>query len=173
MILSFSGQARLFLMTVGVGIAIGLVYDLFRIIRKIYRHPNFLTQLEDFVYWISATFVMFYFLLNCNNGELRFSSILGAALGAVLYFAAASPLVVKVSVAVANFIGDVLRLALIIVLAPVKFLISVLAEPVNMSKRGIKKLLSPLKAVLQKAARYARIKAGKFLADIKIMAKKI
>jgi len=124
-----SGQAWLFLTTVAAGFAIGFVYDLFRITRKTVRHNSVMVQLEDILYWLAVSLLMFYFMLDRNYGEIRFFSIAGAALGMVLYFYSLSVVVMKVSVAIIEFFKKVILTVVRILLAPVRWLIRMLMPP--------------------------------------------
>jgi len=137
MILSMSDQTWLFLTTVAAGFAIGFVYDIFRIVRKTIPHNNFIVQLEDILYCVAVSLLMFYFMLHRNYGEIRFFSIAGAALGMVLYFCSLSPLIMKVSVTVIRFFQKVVIAVLNILLWPIKAIIKLLAIPVKWLFRGI------------------------------------
>ncbi len=110
----------LFITAVGVGAVIGVIYDLFRILRKTAPHAGFVVQLEDLIFWVGVTLFMFYFLLMNSGGEMRWFSLLGAALGAVLYFAAVSRFVILASVAVIEAVKKVLAAAVNIILTPVR-----------------------------------------------------
>ena len=121
-ILSMPGQAQLFLLSVCFGAVIGLLFDLFRILRKTLPHPAFLIQLEDLIFWLAVTGLMFYFLLNENFGEIRLFTLLGAALGAILYFYTLSRIIMKVSVTVIEFLKRVIGTAVRILLTPLRFL---------------------------------------------------
>ena len=126
MILSMSSQAWLFLSTVAAGFVIGFVYDIFRILRKTVPHRHLIVQIEDCLYWVAVSLLMFYFMLYSNYGEIRFFSIVGAALGMVLYFYSLSPLILTVSVSVIRFLQKVLLTAARIILTPVRMAVRIL-----------------------------------------------
>ena len=127
MILSMSDQAWLFLTTVLAGFVIGIVYDAFRIVRKIVSHRYWMVQLEDILYWLSVSLMMFYFMLHRNYGEIRFFSIAGVALGTVIYFCSLSLVVMKVSVAVIRFFQKVILAVADILFAPIRWLLRLIA----------------------------------------------
>ena len=129
MILSMSGQAWLFLGTAAAGFVIGFVYDIFRILRKTVPHRQIAVQIEDCLYWAAVSFMMFYFMLHSNYGEVRFFSIVGAALGMILYFYSLSPLVMAVSIAVIRFMQRVLLTAARIILTPIRLVAKILKPP--------------------------------------------
>lgn len=145
MILSMSGQAWLFFGTVAAGFAIGLVYDFFRILRRVLSHRQWLVQLEDAIYWLVVSFLMFYFMLQQNYGEIRFFSIVGAALGLVIYFCSISLVFMRVAVAVIEFLQRVFATVFRIVLAPLRFLVRILLPPVKWLIRGGRKKVRHVK----------------------------
>lgn len=173
MILSMSGQARLFLLTIAIGFFIGFVYDVFRIIRKTFHHPDFLTQLEDVLYWLLVTFVMFYFMLNKNYGEIRAFSIIGAFLGMGIYFLTLSFLVMKVSLTVIDFLKKVLSAMLTIILFPLKVIWKLLSFPLGFLRFVGRNFFLQTKKRLKKSHTYVRIKGHRLFRDLKIIIKKI
>ena len=44
------------------GIVITMVYDVFRIFRRVFRHGNFWIALEDIFFWTGAGIFLFYML---------------------------------------------------------------------------------------------------------------
>ena len=135
MILSMSGQAWLFLFTVITGFVIGFIYDIFRILRKTIPHSYLMVQLEDILYWICVSLLMFYFMLHRNYGEIRLFSIAGAALGGVLYFLTLSPVIIKVSVAVIGFFKRII----LFLLDPIKWFCKILLKGVRAIKQKTKR----------------------------------
>ena len=164
-----SSQAILFLLTVVVGMFIGFIYDIFRIIRKVIKHKDFFIFIEDTVYWLIVSFVMFYFMLSQNNGEIRFFAIMGAFIGMILYFYTISIWVMKVSMTIINIIKKIFNTIFKIIMFPVKIVIKIIKVPL----RILKKIMSPFKKVLKKIIRYVKIKLGKLLKDLKVMVKKV
>ena len=166
MILSMSGQAFLFLMTVAAGMAIGLIYDGFRVLRKTAPHAPVWVQLEDLLFWLAVTGLMFYFMLNENYGEIRIFSVLGAALGVTLYFATISRWVLLVLVAVVNFIKRVLTAVFKVLRLPFRLLVRLLNPPLTYVKKFFGKRL-------RSAARYAKMKAQAAAKDFSVIRRKI
>ena len=69
------------------GTALGLYYGLFRLIRLLFPHPGWLVALEDLLFFLPATaaHVLFHFMY--GEGETRWFSVLGVALGFLAYLA--------------------------------------------------------------------------------------
>ena len=166
MILSMSGQAWLFLSTVGVGVLIGMFYDAFRVLRRTAPHLALAVQLEDLFFWIIVTGSMFYFMLSQNFGEVRLFSLMGAGCGAALYFATVSRYVIKFSVVVINFCKKVFATAFRIITFPFRVVFSWISPP-------IKKFVSKRRKGLQGLTRYGKIQMRKTVRNWFILRKKV
>jgi spore cortex biosynthesis protein YabQ len=167
-ILSMSGQAWLFLSTVLAGAGIGLFFDVFRILRKTvpFLKNLWAVQLEDLFFWIAVTGGTFYFMLNRNFGEIRLFSVIGAGLGAALYFAAVSRYVRIVFVAVIEYMKKVVAAALRIIFFPLRFIANLVSPPLRFLYRKMRSLLYGVK-------RYGKIKLKKSSRNWFILRKKL
>jgi spore cortex biosynthesis protein YabQ len=67
------------------GLFLGASYDLLRLLRGLIPHGDFLINLEDLLYWLYASLVVFVVLYEKNDGELRGYVFLGLLAGLVLY----------------------------------------------------------------------------------------
>ena len=115
MILSMSAQAATFLASAAAGAVLGTLYDCFRILRRVLRHKTVATTIEDAVFWIISTLLMFAFLLERNSGDIRGFIFMGVALGAILYFAMLSRFFTKF----AMMIFRRLKRALLAIISPI------------------------------------------------------
>jgi len=166
MILSMTGQAWLFLSTIVVGAAIGLFYDAFRVLRKTARHNGLAVQLEDLIFWLAATGLTFYYMLHRNYGEIRLFSLVGVAVGALLYFATVSRWVVVVFVTVVNYILRVIAAVVRIILVPVRLVVSWLSGPVG-------RVAHAGRRHVRRVRRYGRGKLRGVARDIGIVRRKV
>lgn len=162
MILSLSNQAYIFLITILIGLIIGIVYDVFRLIRKIFVHKNIVVYIEDIIFGIISTFICFYVLLHKNNLELRAYLVVAIALGIIFYFACISYFVMKI---------------VYVLVKPISLLIQLI---INIFKPFIKsykfcrnKMIYKRKNYLQKVVRYVKIKHKGFSETIKVILRKI
>lgn len=78
-------EGRFLLASVCLGAEIALVYDGLRILRRVICHSNFLISIEDLLYWGFVSFGMFGLLYYENSGTFRWFSVLGAAVGMMIY----------------------------------------------------------------------------------------
>lgn len=170
MILSMSAQGLFFLSTALAGAAIGLLYDIFRISRKVVSLAPWVVHMQDIIFWLLATIGTFYFLLQRNYGEIPPFALVGTLCGIVLYFATLSPFVRKISVAVINFTKKVIAAAIRCITAPIRFIYRLCAPPI---KKICKKIYSFHRKTLRTAGKYGKMKATKVKRNISIMRKKV
>lgn len=68
-----------------LGIIITFVYDNFRVVRRVIRHNIFFISVEDFLFWIGVAISVFLLQHRENEGVFRWFSVVGAALGMLIY----------------------------------------------------------------------------------------
>ena len=69
-----------------VGMGLFLLYDIFRIFRRIVPHGAIWIGVEDFCYWLLCTAAVFLMLYQENDGMIRGFAIGGVIFGMILYF---------------------------------------------------------------------------------------
>lgn len=103
-----TNQAYLFLIFILVGIVIGLLFDFFRILRRSFSTKDFVTYIEDIIFWILAGFILLYSICTFSNGEIRLFMVLGIVIGILIYIVTFSSFVIKVNVNIITFIKRIL-----------------------------------------------------------------
>lgn len=83
-------QIYIFMITLYGGLAAGVVYDIYRFIRRIAKKGRWLTALLDVLFIISMGLIMLGVMYLANEGELRLFTFVGFALGFALYMAGLS-----------------------------------------------------------------------------------
>lgn len=78
-----------------MGIFITFIYDLLRILRRVFPHNGFFVSLEDILFWIYCAIKVFLLMYHESNGTLRWFAVLGAVVGMLLYMKLVSALFVK------------------------------------------------------------------------------
>lgn len=107
--LSLARQTVEFILSAVLGAGLGFAYDIVRLIRGNTK-AGVILSVADFLYWIFAAAVVFWFAMTVQDGELRIFSALGAMIGAVIYFLVLSRLVLAVGFAVTGFLRRILRM---------------------------------------------------------------
>ena len=115
-------QAYLFMIFILNGIFIGIIFDIFRILRKSFDTPNFVTYIEDSIFWTVSALTVLYTLFIFNNGELRAYIFIGLFLGVALYMLFLSKTIVNVSVKIMLFLKKVIYNILKFIMYPIKII---------------------------------------------------
>ena len=111
-------QAYIFMIFTLVGIVIGVLFDLFRILRKTFKTNDIVTSIEDVLFWVITGIIIIYSMYVFCDGELRFFMIIGIILGAIMYLLTLSNYVIKFSVFLINVLKKIL-------ITPIRFFIKI------------------------------------------------
>ena len=112
-----------------LGVAAGLLYDLFRIVRARVPIP-LLGSVLDLVFWICVTLGLFLLSLDAWGGWIRLYGAAGLLLGGALYFWLLSSLLLKLGFWVADLVTVLCSLALL----PMNGVIFLLKKMKNFAK---------------------------------------
>ena len=113
------------------GIVIGVLFDIFRILRRSFKTADWLTTLQDILFWILAGFVILFSIFKFNNGEIRSYIFVGIALGVLIYMLTLSKYIVRCSVIIIKFIKKIIsypvnliiKITNFLIIKPIKFLV--------------------------------------------------
>ncbi len=75
------------------GFVMGLYYDFFRVIRKVFRCGKIIIIFQDLFFWITSAIAVFYQSISLNAGFVRISFIVTVLLAWFLYFLSAGRVV--------------------------------------------------------------------------------
>lgn len=92
--ITVAGQTWIFLMSVALGAALGVLYDVFRIVRIAVRTPPAVVLVEDLAFSIVCTTATFLFLIGADKGQLRMFLLIGEASGFALYYCTVGTLII-------------------------------------------------------------------------------
>lgn len=135
-------QAYLFICFVLVGIIIGIVFDLFRILRRTFKTKDLITYIEDIIFWIITGIIIIYSMYKFSDGELRFFMIIGIIIGTILYLVTVSEYVIKISVFIINILKKVLYFPIKILF---KFIRGFILRPVTIICINLRKNVKKIK----------------------------
>jgi spore cortex biosynthesis protein YabQ len=124
-----TSQAYIFLCSIAGGIAIAFIYDLFRIRRKAVKAGNFITYLEDLIFWLLVAVIIFAVIFFSNDGEMRGYIFIGTALGVILYMLLFSKLVMKSALFVIHIIAKVLKFFWFVISYPFRLVCRLISIP--------------------------------------------
>jgi len=91
------------------GIALGVMYDIFRIGFKLMQLARWVMPLIDLVYWIVATLFVFRVLYYSNLGQVRVFVFIALLIGLSFYFALLSGWVIRLLLFIIRLTKEVIR----------------------------------------------------------------
>ena len=121
-------QAYLFGIFIINGILIGLLFDFFRILRKSFKTNDFITYLEDILFWILAGIILLYSIFIFNNGEIRLFMFLAVLLGIIIYIMSISSYIIKLNMRIINCFKKILIKIFNIMSIPFTYIIKILRK---------------------------------------------
>ena len=128
-------QALLFLIFIINGIIIGLLFDFFRILRRSFKTKDFITYIEDILFWVLTGLLLLYSIFTFNNGEIRLYMFIGAILGCIIYMLSISNFIVKINTKIIISLKNTLSKIINIIFIPFKFIIkffrNILKKPIS------------------------------------------
>ena len=130
-------QAYLFLVFSLTGVIIGILFDFFRILRRTFKTSNFITYLEDVLFWILTGVLILYNIWYFNNGEIRIYMFLGIILGILIYMLTLSSILIKIFSKILQTLINMLKL-------PFKTIISVFRKIVTSIEKIFTKITKKL-----------------------------
>ncbi len=113
-----SQQAAVFLGALLLGVVLGCLYDFFRITRLAFVLPSLVVLVEDLLFFLFSSVILFSYLLRVSDGQVRVFILLGAVLGWAGYYFTLGRVVMAFSGAIIQFVKKVIGW----VLRPVRWL---------------------------------------------------
>lgn len=138
-------QAYLFLVFSLTGVAIGILFDFFRILRRSIKTSNLATYIQDILFWILTGIIVLYSIWYFNNGELRIFVLLGLIIGILIYMTTLSSIIVKIFTKILVFGINILKV-------PFKIIYSL-----------ISKIITGIVVLFNKFTKKLKIKKGNFV----------
>ena len=126
-----TNQAFIFFIFILTGFLIGILFDIFRVLRRSFKTSDIITYIEDILFWIITGLIILYVLFAFNNGQIRGYTLLGLILGGFLYLLIFSNIFIKVMVTILNYIKKVVGFIINIVISPIKFVIKIFRKPIR------------------------------------------
>ena len=123
-----TNQAYLFSIFIANGFIIGILFDFFRILRKVFKTSDFITYIEDLLFWILTGSIMLYSIFVFNNGEIRLFMFLAIIIGVIIYMILLSSHVIKVNVMIINILKKILLKIFDVIVIPLKFICKIIKK---------------------------------------------
>lgn len=78
-------ELYIFVFAIIYGLLLGLIYDVYRVIRYYSKPKKLLTATEDLIFWIIITLTIFTFLVEKLDGIIRGFILLAFGIGYIIY----------------------------------------------------------------------------------------
>ncbi|MBR5320257.1 MAG: spore cortex biosynthesis protein YabQ [Clostridia bacterium] len=120
--LSLATQTKNFLLSLGFGFIMGILYDLFRIVKISISKGKLATIISDILYCIFLCFALFLFCLTVNEGEIRLYLLLGSMAGFFVYYFSLGVIIFSFSEKIIAFIKAIIKSVFNIISYPFRFI---------------------------------------------------
>ncbi len=151
--LSLATQTKNFLLSLGVGFVLGLVYDVYRIIRLSISSRKAVIIVFDIFYCITFCLAFFVFLLTVNEGQFRIYLLLGTGIGFSVYYFSLGVIIFSFSEFLTEFIKKWIKRVFTVFLFPFKWIFSrtksLVDKKMKKSRKTTKKLKNKSKTLLK------------------------
>lgn len=107
--MEFGTQVKTFAIIAATGMFLGVLFDIYRILRWRFRPQWFITAVADLIYCLLAAAIAFGALLFSNWGEFRFYVVMALLSGVLVYYRLASRYVSKIIIATFKFLAKTWR----------------------------------------------------------------
>ena len=111
-------QTRLFLLSLGFGFLLGILYDAFRTVRLIISNSKGFVLFMDLLYFAFCTFLNFCYLLTIDHGKIRFYIIFAELLGWLIYYFSFGAIAIRAS----RFVSRLIKQLFLMITRLAKFI---------------------------------------------------
>lgn len=150
-------QAYIFLIFVINGLIIGFMFDIFRVLRISFKTKNFVTYIEDIIFWILTGLLILSSVFVFNDGEIRLFMFLGIAIGTIIYLMIFSKHIIEFLVSIIKKLKIVITGLFKIIILPFNFIRKILRKiflkPISFITVNIRKGIKNTKLTLEKSLR--------------------
>lgn len=150
-------ELRFFGTSVVWGMLLLVIYDLLRIIRRVVKHNNFFVALQDILYWVTCSLLIFIMMYRQNNGIIRGFSILAMLLGMLIYHSLLSEYVVNAISTILNTIIRYIGKLIHLIITPFRFVFLKIVHLFRWLFSKFKKLNNNLVKLLKKVRKSSKI----------------
>ena len=154
--LSLALQTVQFLQSIVLGAALSILYDVFYIIRSFFPRRIGPLMLLDLLYFLMCGVLLFEYLLQQNNGRMRYFIFLGVVIGWVVFHITLSRIIVKII----DFILKWLRKILLWLMQPIISVYRFLRRRMELPMLRINKAIQGKKLGLKRKAHLLYNKAN-------------
>ncbi len=139
-----SNQVLVFIRSVGFGVLLGLIYELFSAFRILLGDKKRAFVLCDIAFSLTATVMSFFYMVLYNSGSVRLNLLAAQLIGAAAFHIAAGRFLVKPF----NFLMKKIRRILLAAFYPVRFSVRKIKE-ISLDNKKEKKKIRNIKNIIK------------------------
>lgn len=141
MILSFTYQCKLFMLTICLGLLFALIYHIFYVLAATIRLNKIIKGFADLIYWLLFALTLFLIMLKINSGEVRPFALLGSGLGMIFYYSAVKDFMDRLMYPFFHLIKRLLLLIFTIITTPISIVLYPIIKILHILSDFLKKTL--------------------------------
>ena len=90
------------------GFLIGIIFDLFRILRKSFKTSDLITYIEDFIFWIITGTYLLIIIFKFSFGQIRLYMFISLIIGFIVYILTLSKYFIYFTVKIIKFLKNII-----------------------------------------------------------------
>ena len=137
-------QLTNFIYFIITGMILGIVLDIFRILRKSFKTSDFVTNIQDILFGVITGTILLLSIFLFNNGELRLYLFLGVIFGVIIYMLLISEYFIKINVTIIIFIKRIIILITKPFISLLKFIKKLFFKPISFICINLKLLFNKI-----------------------------
>ena len=123
MLISIHTQLNVLIYSILAGMLIGVLFDLYRLLRGVGNPNTIITFFEDILFWLFTSIIIFIFLLYTNYALVKVYVFLYIAFGMFCYFKLMSKYFISVQYKMIKHLGKAIRIFLNLLKYPFQLII--------------------------------------------------
>lgn len=120
-----NSQIGIFLIYFIAGVLICLLYDIFRALRKTVKTPDFVTNIEDIIFWIFVAIFLIYLIFIVSSGKIRFFMFVAICSGGIGYYFTLSKYFMNISVHILSVFKIIVKKIINILIIPLRVFLKI------------------------------------------------
>lgn len=122
------GQLRLLFIFTISGFLIGILFDIFRVLRKSFKTLDIITYLEDLLFWLITGAYLLFIIFEFCLGEIRLFMFISLIIGFITYMLTISKYFISLSFKLVIFVKNTIIRTFSILCSPFKLLFKILKK---------------------------------------------
>ena len=150
MTVKFGPDITYFLWSLTAGIALAIIYDIVRVIRRMVNAPDLVVNLTDIMFLIFSAVIAIATAYLFNNGELRVYSLICIAGIFMVYKILIGDLIVKYTVRILYLIGRTIAKLILIIIFPFEKTFKFVHNLFKCFSNGVVRILKRIFSIIHK-----------------------